>query len=258
MPKFAVNISMIGHPEPLEDRLKLVADAGFKAIEFWFPHQFDMRDMARLTAQYGLKVALFDLEPSESHPYGHVADPDTEDEFFRRLEAAFQTARSLKCRVLNVLQGMRIPSVTEDYQIEIAAKRLRKAASLAEREGVLLCIEAINTIDRPGSFCNCTRIGTEIVRLVASDWVKFQYDVYHMQLMEGNVVNTLRQNIGDIGHIQFADPPGRNEPGTGEIRFQFIMNELDRLDYKGWVSLEYWPSSISVDHFGWLPREFRG
>ena len=257
MPKFAVNISMIGHPEPLEERLRLVADAGFPAVEFWFPHQFDMNEMARLTRAHGLSVALFDLEPSESHPYGHVADPETEAEFFRRLDDAFKTARTLDCQVLNVLQGMRIPELTEERQIDIAAERMARAAPLAEREGIVLCIEAINTIDRPGSFCHCTRIGTAIVDLVASPWVKFQYDVYHMQLMEGNIVSTLRQHIKSIGHVQFADPPGRNEPGTGEIRFPYIVEELDRLEYEGWVSLEYWPSTSAISHFDWLPRDQR-
>ncbi len=257
MPKFAVNISMIGHPEPLEERIRSVADAGYPAVEFWFPHQFDMNDMARLTRAHGLSVALFDLEPSETHPYGHVADPETEDEFFRRLHDAFTTARALDCHVLNVLQGMRIPALSEEHQIEIAADRLARAAPLAAREGIVLCIEAINTFDRPGSFCRCTRVGIAIVDRVASPWVKFQYDVYHMQLMEGNVVNTLRRNIKNIGHVQFADPPGRNEPGTGEIRFPYIVEELDRLDYKGWVSLEYWPSTPTTSHFDWLPRDRR-
>jgi hydroxypyruvate isomerase len=258
MLKFAVNVSMIGHPRPLADRLRLVAEAGFRAVEFWFPHQFDMGEMARLTRELGLEVALFDLEPSETHPYGHLADPAAEGEFFRRLEDALATARQLGCRTLNVLQGGDLPEVGHDRQLETAVARLRKAAPIAEREGVLLCVEAINTFDRPGSFCCNTRVGARIVDAVGSPWVRFQYDVYHMQLMEGNVIRTLRDNIGRIGHIQLADPPGRQEPGTGEVNFANVLAAIEELDYRGWVSLEYWPSDPESGSFDWLPRERRG
>src|SRR5215212_12268002 len=111
MLKFAVNVSMVGDPMPLAERLRLVAGAGFGAVEFWFPHQFAMDEMARLTADLGLEVALFDLEPSETHPYGHLADPDAGDEFSRRLDDAFELARRLGCRTLNVLQGAERPEV---------------------------------------------------------------------------------------------------------------------------------------------------
>jgi hydroxypyruvate isomerase len=257
---YAVNISMIGHPRPLADRIRLVAQGGFRAVEFWFPHQFDMDEMRELTREHGLEVALFDLEPSESHPYGHHADPSpaAEAEFFKRLDDAFRTADQLGCRTLNVLQGQDLPDVPHDRQDETCVGRLRRAAELAEREGILLCIEAINTIDRPGSFCCTTADGVRIVDLVSSPWLRLQYDVYHMQLMEGNLVNTIRANLDKIGHVQFADPPGRHEPGTGEVNFDTIVRALEEGGYDRWVSLEYWPSDPDGDAFTWLPREQRG
>jgi hydroxypyruvate isomerase len=258
MLKYAVNVSMIGHPRPLAERLRLVAEAGFSAVEFWFPHQFDMAEMARLTRDFGLEVALFDLEPSQSHPYGHLADPDADKEFFRRLDDAFATARALGCRTLNVLQGGCLTAVGYDRQLEVAIERLRRAARPAADEGILLCVEAINTFDRPGSFVCRTEIGAAIVDAVGSPSVRFQYDVYHMQLMEGNVIQTLRANVDRIGHLQLADPPGRHEPGTGEVNFPNVLATLEQLDYRGWVSLEYWPSNPSGDPFAWLPRERRG
>jgi hydroxypyruvate isomerase len=258
--RFAVNISMVGYPDPLADRLAAVAEAGFTAVEFWFPHQFDMAEMADRTRALDLTVALFDLEPSESHPYGHIADPAAAagDEYFRRLDDALALAPRLGCRTINVLQGMAIPGVDESRQIGVAVERLSRSIPRAAEAGVKLCIEAINTVDRPGSFCDCTRIGAEIVDAVDSPWVKFQYDVYHMQIMEGNVIRTLEANIGRIGHVQFADPPGRYEPGTGEINFANVLSTLDRLGYAGWVSLEYWPSRPGQEHFDWLPRNRRG
>lgn len=258
MLNYAVNISMIGHPRPLAERLRLIAEAGFRAVEFWFPHQFDMADMARLTREHGLEVALFDLEPSETHPYGHHADPDAEAEFFKRLADAFHTADQLGCRTVNVLQGRDIATVGFARQLEVCVDRLGRAAQLAEREGILLCVEAINTLDRPSSFCHNTAIGVRIVDAVGSPWLRFQYDAYHMQLMEGNLVNTIRSSFDRIGHVQFADPPGRHEPGTGEVNFDTITATLEELGYARWVSLEYWPSDPDGDPFAWLPRERRG
>lgn len=216
-----------------------------------------MTQMASLTRDRGLEVALFDLEPSESHPYGHHADPDAEAEFFARLENAFRTAELLRCRTLNVLQGQTIPGLTFERQLEVCVDRLGRAAQLAEREGILLCVEAINTFDRPGSFCHNTAIGVRIVDGVGSPWLRFQYDVYHMQLMEGNLLNTIRANIAAIGHLQFADPPGRHEPGTGEVNFEAVGSLLEELGYGRWVSLEYWPAAPDGDPFTWLPRPAR-
>src|SRR5262245_1021862 len=127
MTRFAVNVSMIGHPRPLPERLRLVAEAGFEAVEFWFPHQFDMDEMARLTGELGLRVALFDLEPSQSHPYGHWADPEAEDEFSRRLDEALRTAERLGCRTLNVLQGGVLPGVGRERQVAVGIERLGRA-----------------------------------------------------------------------------------------------------------------------------------
>jgi hydroxypyruvate isomerase len=236
---YAVNVSMIGHPRPLADRIRLVAEGGFRAVEFWFPHQFDMSDMRRLTREHGVEVALFDLEPSESHPYGHHADPsaEAEAEFFKRLDDAIRTAELLDCRTLNVLQGKDVPSAGFDRQLAVSIDRLGRAAEHAERAGILLCVEAINTLDRPDSFCHNTEIGVRIVDAVGSPWLRFQYDAYHMQLMEGNLCNTIRANLDRIGHVQFADPPSRNEPGTGEVNFDAIVRTLEEGGYSRWVSL---------------------
>ncbi|HEY3083541.1 MAG TPA: TIM barrel protein [Chloroflexota bacterium] len=257
MPPFAVNISMIGHPRPLAERLRLVAEAGFEAIEFWFPHQFEMDEVARLTGELGLRVALFDLEPSQSHPYGHWADPAAEDEFHRRLDDALRTADLLGCRTLNVLQGELLPEVGLERQIALGIDRLARAARRAGDAGVRLCVEAINTFDRPGSLCCNTEIGLAIVQGVDSPWLRFQYDCYHMQLMEGDLIRTIERSAEWIGHVQVADPPGRYEPGTGEVNVPNVLATLDRVGYRGTVSLEYWPSPGCPDPFAWLPREKR-
>lgn len=256
--RFAVNISMIGHPSPLRERILAVAEAGFTAIEFWFPHQFDMTELGALCRDHRLDVALFDLEPSDSHPYGHVADPDAGAEFDRRLDEALRQADRLSCQTLNVLQGGRLPRLTVDEQMRVAIDRLGKASIVAERAGVTLCLEGINRVDRPGSFCDRSAIGLAIVAAVDSPRVLFQYDIYHMQIMEGNVIRTMTENIALIGHIQVADPPGRHEPGTGEINFPNVLAALEATGYQRWVSLEYWPSVGVADSFAWLPRDRRG
>ncbi len=255
--RYAVNISMIGEPLPLADRIRAVADAGFPGVEFWFPHQFSMDELASLVTGHGLEVALFDLEPSASHPYGHVADPHAGAEFSVRLDDALRLAERLGCRTVNVLQGGRLPEIDLGVQMRVAIDRLGEAAPRAANAGVTLCLEAINSIDRPGSFCDRSAVGLAIVAAVGSPHVRFQYDIYHLQLMEGNLIRTLERNIDLIGHIQIADPPGRHEPGTGEVNVPRVLATLREIGYRRWVSLEYWPTDPLAHDFAWLPMAQR-
>ncbi|HUE75578.1 MAG TPA: TIM barrel protein [Chloroflexota bacterium] len=257
MLKYAVNISMIHADRPLRERLRLVAEAGFGAFEFWFPYQFDMDELARAKDEFGLTLALFDLEPDQAHPHGHLASPNAGELFSRNLKKSVDLARRLNCRRLNVLCGSRDASMSVDEQKNLMASRLRQVTSMVEAEGIILCLEGINRIDRPNAFLSFSRDGFDIVDAVGSPNVTFQYDIYHMQLMEGNLIQTIQQNIGKIGHIQVADPPGRHEPGTGEVNFSNVLAAIDATDYGGWISLEYDPSPEIEDTYAWLPREAR-
>jgi hydroxypyruvate isomerase len=256
--KYAVNISMIHADQPLRERLRLVAEAGFGAFEFWFPYQFDMDELARAKEDFGLTLALFDLEPDQAHPHGHLASRDAGDLFFQNLTKSVALARRLNCQRLNVLCGSQDASMSVDEQKDLMASRLRQVTSMVESEGIILCLEGINRIDRPHAFLSYSRDGFDIVDAVGSPNVTYQYDIYHMQLMEGNLIRTIQQNIGKIGHIQVADPPGRHEPGTGEVNFSNVLAAIEATDYAGWISLEYDPSPDIDDTYAWLPHKARG
>jgi hydroxypyruvate isomerase len=255
---YAVNISMIHANRPLRERLRLVAEAGFKAFEFWFPYQFDMEELARAKDEFGLTLALFDLEPDQTHPHGHLASRDAGELFFQNLTKSVTLARQLHCQRLNVLCGSQDATMSVSEQKDLMASRLRQVSSLVESEGIILCLEGINRIDRPNAFLSYSRDGFDIVDAVGSPNVMYQYDIYHMQLMEGNLIRTIKHNIAKIGHIQVADPPGRHEPGTGEVNFSNVLAAIDATDYRGWISLEYDPSPDIADTYAWLPREARG
>src|SRR5262249_29800404 len=142
-------------------------------------------------------------------------------------------------------------------QVAVRIERLGRAPVRAGAAGVLLCVEAINAFDRPGSLCCNSEIGLAIVQGVDSPWLRFQYDCYHMQLMEGDLVRTIERSAEWIGHVQIADPPGRFEPGTGEVNVDALLGTLERVGYGGVVSLEHWVSPGCPDPFAWLPRELR-
>lgn len=258
MLNYAVNISIIHADKPLRERLRLVAEAGFGGFEFWYPYQFDMAELARLKDEFGLTLALFDLEPDKDYPYGHIASPDAEATFLENARTSIVLAGRLGCRRLNVLCGQQEPALTHEQQMDLIIRRLRQVAGMAESEGVTLCAEGINRVDRPRVFLSYSRDGFDIVDAVGSPNVKYQYDLYHMQIMEGDLIRTIRANIAKIGHLQVADPPGRHEPGTGEINVANVFAAIEATGYNGWMSLEYDPSPGCADPFAWLPRSERG
>ncbi len=253
---YAANITQLYRDRPLAERYRLIADAGFRAYELLFPQRENLEEVIELQRHFGLRLALFDLEAEPDHPRGLLSAPD-EDRFLYRLEEALGLARRLDCRRLNVLAGLRRPDLDDEAQTALVVDRLRRAGDLAARDGVLLTIEALNVHDAPGYFVNSSRKGFEIVRRVERPNVLFQYDYYHLQIMEGNLISTVRENVGLIGHVQVADVPGRLEPGTGEINYPNVLRALDATDYTGYVGLEHGISSPDADPFAWLPREER-
>ncbi len=139
-----------------------------------------------------------------------------------------------------------------------AIENLRRAAPLARAAGITLMIEALNTWESPRYFLDRSRLGLEIVREAGEPNVRFQYDCYHMQRMEGQLIETMTKNLEWIGHVQIADVPGRHEPGTGEVHYPNVLRALEAAGYGGYVGLEYRPSATTEDSLAWLPREARG
>lgn len=254
---YSVNVSYLMPDLPTEERLRRVRDAGFKYFEWLFPQRIDLDELVRLKEEYGLTMVLLDTEVDAENPRGHLSNPDAGDAFLARLDEAFEIARLTGARLINTLCGLALPGIEREQQVETMVSRLRQVAGLAESEGITILIEALNHFDNPGYFVTNSKDGFEIVDAVESPNVRFQYDLYHMQLMEGNLINTIRQNLDKIGHMQLADVPGRLPPKDGEINFPNVLSAIEEAGYHGFVGLEYRSPPEFGNPFAWLPREFR-
>ena len=253
---FAANVTQLYPNMPLAARLKRAADAGFAAVEILFPQREDEAELLDLKRRYGLDVALFDLDTDDQYPRGQLTAA-SDLPFFERLDEALILARKLDCKRLNALVGVTRSDIGREAQADVAVERLRRAAPIAAAEGVTLLIEALNSHLNPTYFLHRSADGIRIIREVDHPNVKFQYDYFHMQIMEGNLIETVQANLPHIGHFQVADVPGRHEPGTGEINYANVLADLAATDYAGYVGLEYVPKSPDIDEFAWLPRSER-
>lgn len=253
MPKFAANLSLLFNEVPFLDRFEAAAAAGFDAVEFMFPYDFEAEDIrARLKAN-GLYLALFNLPAGNwaAGERGLAIYPNLVREFRESIALALKYAKALDCAKLHCLAGVApiggdIRAMRKTY-----VDNLRYATNLFAADGITLLIEAINTHDVPGYFLDTTAKAADVIESVESENLRLQYDIYHMQIMEGNLTPTIDKYLKMIAHVQIADTPGRHEPGTGEINFPFIFDHLDRVGYTGWVGCEYRPSTSTHDSLGW-------
>ncbi|QSP95382.1 hydroxypyruvate isomerase [Marinobacter salinisoli] len=255
MPKFAANLSMLFTEVEFTERFALARSAGFRGVEYLFPYPYDKARLAGLLEDNGLTQALFNLPPGdwEAGERGIACLPDRVEEFRAGVELALEYAHALGCKQLNCLAGVRPPSVSEEAAWRTLETNVGYAAEKLAAEGITLCLEAINSrVDMPGFVLDTSGKVLALIEAIDADNVRLQYDLYHMQIMEGDLIRSMECLLPWIGHIQFADNPGRHEPGTGEINFSNVFAAIDRLGYKGWVSAEYRPSGHTEASLTWL------
>jgi hydroxypyruvate isomerase len=255
---YEANASWLPGELPWEERLRRIAEAGFTTVEILFPQRQNLDELEGLLRTYNLRLALIDTESDPEFPRGHLSAPDAEDRFWYRLEEAVAICRRLGARRINVLAGRRIPTLTREQQVEIAADRLRRAGARFANDGIMLLVEALNDRDNPGYFVSRSSEGIALVDAVGLPNVRFQHDFYHLQVMEGNLIETFRANVAKIGHLQVGDAPGRQTPGYGEINLPNVLKVVEESTYHGYIGLEYRPPSDGSDPFAWLPHEKRG
>ncbi len=243
---------------PWDGRLRRIAEAGFTTVEILFPQRQSLDELEALLRRYALHLALIDTESDPEYPRGHLSIPDAEDRFWYRLDEALAICRRLGARRINVLAGRRIPGVPYAKQLDVAVDRLRRAGARAAEDGIMLLVEALNDHDNPGYFVSRSSEGIALIDAVGLPNVRFQHDFYHLQVMEGNLIDTFRANVAKIGHVQIGDAPGRVMPGLGEINFANVLKAVEDSDYTGYIGLEYRPPADGSDPFVWLPREKRG
>ena len=259
--RFCPNLSMLFKEVDLVERFGRAAEAGFSAVEFWWPSGEDLDRVESAIKDAGLDVALFNFDAGDmpSGDRGLVSDPGRKQEFRDNVPVALELARSVGCPRLNALVGLDLDDVDTEEQLELARENVGWAADQAAEHGIEVMIEAVNTFENGPYLLPTTRAAADFVERVGRGNVKLQYDAYHMQRMEGNIVATLREHIGGITHIQVADSPDRGEPGSGEMNYRYIFGVLEELPYEGWIGLEYKPTTDSTeDSLGWLPKDKRG
>jgi hydroxypyruvate isomerase len=259
MIRYAANLTMLFNEVPFLERFERAAAAGFRAVEFLFIHTVDVGAVQRELERHALELVLFDPEGGDfaAGDRGYLCDPGRRDHLLATIQDAATVARRVGCRRLNVLAGNRPSGVSESVLRRTAVDNLRRAAPLARETGVTLLVEVLNRWESPRYFLDRLELGLDIVREVGEPNVRFQYDCYHIQRMEGQLIDGLVQNLTWIGHVQIADVPGRHEPGSGEIHYGNVLAALERAGYDGYVGLEYRPSAKSEDSLSWLPREAR-
>lgn len=254
MPKFAANLTMLFNEVPFMERFAAAKAAGFEAVEYLFPYAFDKNELAQALKANGLKQVLHNLPAGDwdAGERGIACHPDRVDEFRAGVDRAIDYARALGCPQLNCLAGKLPVGVAREQAQATFVTNLKFAADKLKAAGLKLLIEPINSYDIPGFFLNTTAQAAAILDAVGSDNLYIQYDLYHAQRMEGELAATVQKYLPRIAHIQLADNPGRNEPGTGEINYAFLFRHLDAIGYSGWIGCEYKPKTSTVEGLGWI------
>lgn len=238
---------------PFLERFGLAARAGFTAVELQFPYEQPAAVLRDELVRHRLSLVLHNLPAGDwaAGERGIACHPDRVDEFRAGVDQAIAYASALGVKQLNCLAGIKPAGVAEADARRTLVDNLRFAAPKLKAAGIRLLIEPINTFDIPGFFLSRTRQALDIIADLCSDNIFVQYDIYHMQRMEGELAKTIEQNLAQIAHLQLADNPGRNEPGTGEINYGFLFGFLDKIGYQGWIGCEYKPAAATEAGLGW-------
>lgn len=254
MPKFAANLTMLYGEHGFLDRFAAAAKDGFKGVEYLFPYAFEKDALVDGLKANGLTQVLHNLPAGDwdSGERGIAILPDRKGEFQDGVGRAIEYATALGCPQLNCLAGIRPDGVSAEAAHATFVENLKFAAGELQKAGIKLLIEAINTRDIPGFFLTTTAQARKVIDDVGSPNLYVQYDIYHMQIMEGDLAPTIEANLPKIAHMQLADNPGRHEPGTGEINYGFLFGFIDGLGYDGWIGCEYKPKAGTSEGLGWL------
>lgn len=254
MPKFAANLSMLFTEVPFAERFGRAKQAGFDTVECQFPYELPAAEVKALLDANGQTMALHNLPAGDwaGGDRGIACDPARAQEFRAGVAKAVEYATVLGVKKINCLAG-KAPAGVPDAQVrQTLVGNLRFAAAELQKHGIDLLVEPINNYDIPGFWLNSTAKALDVLDEVGADNTFVQYDIYHAQRMEGELAGTMQKNLSRIGHIQIADNPGRNEPGTGEINFAFLFDFIDRIGYTGHIGAEYKPAGQTEAGLGWI------
>ena len=254
MPIFAANIRYLYTELEFLDRFEAAARAGFRGVEYQFPYGLDPEPIKKRLRQCDLAMVLMNFPAGDyaAGERGLACLPGREADFRESVDQALAYARELGCRQLNCLAGIPPADISRATWQTTLVHNLRYAAEKLRRYGINVLLEPLNSHDMPGYCVSTSAAAREVIEAVGAPNLRLQYDLYHMQIMEGDLARNIEANLDLIGHVQVADNPGRHEPGTGEISFSFIFDLLDRVEYAGWVSCEYNPSVSTDESIDWV------
>ena len=253
MTRLAANLTMLFNEHPFLDRFEAAAKAGFRGVEFLSPYAYHIDQIADRLNLYQLELVLHNVPSGdwEAGERGIACHPGRVSEFREGIDEAVLYAKALGVKQVNCLAGIVPQGVHREAAQETFVSNLTFAAAKLKDAGIRLLIEPVNTFDIPGFFLSRTAQALSLIRDTGSDNIFLQYDIYHMQRMEGELLNTIKANLPAIRHIQLADNPGRFEPGTGEINYRAVLAQLDAMGYDGWVGCEYKPKAGTENGLGW-------
>jgi 2-dehydrotetronate isomerase len=260
MPRFAANLSMMFNEVPFLERFGLAAGAGFPAVEFLFPYEHPPEEVGRALEHHGLQQALFNLPPGDfaAGERGIASLPGREEEFREGVHKAIVYAAATGCRTLHCMAGLLPEGASRADREKLYVENLRWAAREVGRHGITLVIEPINTRDIPGFLINYQAQGRDIIERVGEANLKLQLDLYHCQIMEGDLAKHIEAFFDITAHIQIAGVPERHEPDRGEINYSYLFDVLDEKGYGGWIGCEYRPRGRTEEGLGWFAPYRRG
>jgi len=254
-----INVSVLLKEYSFLDRFDWAKRLGFSAVEFYWNREEDPTHIAERVRDADLRVAAFNFDAGNmaAGDRGLLSDPGRQAELRENVPIAIELADQLGCGNLTALAGNLNPELEREQQLDLIRENLRWICEQASEARITVLVEAINAHDNKLYPFTNTRETVAFLDSVGASNLKYLYDIYHMQRMEGNLAETLRVNIESIGHIQIADSPARHQPGTGEINYRYIFKEIENSGYDGYVGLEYNPLASTEDSLNWLPAECR-
>jgi hydroxypyruvate isomerase len=254
VPRFCANLSFLFPDLPFYDRFDAAAANGFTGVEYAFPYEYDVAEIVRRLRANDLTQVLFNFPAGDfaKGERGFASDPSRVAEFRRGVTDAVRIARELDCVRINCLSGIAIERLDPAIARATLVDNLRFAARELDAIGATVMIEPLNRVETPNFLVGTSAEVLALIAEAGAPNLRLQYDVYHAQRSEGNIIATVRAHIASIGHVQIADSPGRNEPGTGELAYERILPVFDELGYDGWIGLEYRQSRPAPDTFDWI------
>jgi len=256
VPRLAANLSLLFPDLEFPARFAAAARAGFRLVEYQFPYAWPAADVARWAREAGVEVVLHNLPGGDfaKGDRGIACLPARRAEFREGVARALEYARAVRCPRLNCLSGVTPQGAAREPHFETLVENLAYAAQHLKDAGLALMVEACNTRSVPGFFLHRSQQVLEAIDAAGADNAYLQYDIFHMQIMEGDLAKTIERLLPRIGHMQLADVPDRHEPGTGEINFDYLLAHIDRLGYQGWMGCEYIPGGDTVAGLAWAKR----